>query len=93
MKDDDIIGNCHYRKLWLDQLYDKKQKMSSDSLYSRLLKIEKKNLENIDVIQVQPIEFKSKNLLEDFFEIHRTDILEKSLNFFGTILNNLFFYI
>ena len=33
ISDDDWIGNCHYRKLWLNDLYDKKQKFSTKSLY------------------------------------------------------------
>ena len=27
LNDDDFIGNCHYRKLWLNNLYDKKQNL------------------------------------------------------------------
>ena len=28
MSDDDWVGNCHYRKLWLNDLFNKKQKFS-----------------------------------------------------------------
>lgn len=82
MDENDFIGNCHYRKLWLDNLYNKKQKTSIRSLHSKLFKFNEKNLINLDAIQVQPIIFKNKNLFEDFFEIHKTDILKKSLEFF-----------
>lgn len=92
MNDNDIIGNCHYRKLWLDQLYKTKQKLSVNSLFSKLLNIEKINLDDLDVIQVQPIQFQSKNLLEDFLEIHKTDVLKVSLNFFNKDLKQSFFF-
>ena len=39
MDDHDWIGTCQYRKLWLNDLYNKKQKFSISSLYSNLLKI------------------------------------------------------
>ena len=42
----DWIGNCGYRKLWLNSLYDKKQKLSFDSLYSNLLNPDNKIFEN-----------------------------------------------
>ena len=45
----DWIGNCGYRKLWLNSLYDKKQKLSFDSLYSNLLNPDNKIFENCDV--------------------------------------------
>ena len=37
MKKDDLIGNCHYRKLWLNNFYKKKQRFAFSSLYSNLL--------------------------------------------------------
>ena len=81
MNNEDIIGNCHYRKLWLNQLYLKKQKNTFNSLYSKLLNFDNLNFNKLDAIQVQPIFFKTKNLMDDFFEIHGTDILDKSLHF------------
>ena len=33
----DWIGSCHYRKLWLNDTYNSKQKFSYKSLYSELL--------------------------------------------------------
>jgi len=81
MKPDDKIGNCHYRKLWLNANYDVKQKLSCKSLYSNLLKIENEKLLSSNNIQVQPIIFKNKNLLTDFKEIHNSSVLETSLKF------------
>ena len=37
MKKDDLIGNCHYRKFWLNNFYLKKQRFVFSSLYSNLL--------------------------------------------------------
>ena len=61
LNDKDWIGNCHYRKLWLNNIYDKKQKLSVDSLYSNLLKHNNKVFMDCDVIQVQPIFLKNEN--------------------------------
>ena len=80
MKKDDLIGNCHYRKLWLNNLYQKKQKFSISSLYRNLLK-QTNYIENFDSIQVQPILFKNINLFDDFEKIHRTGVLKDLVNF------------
>lgn len=90
MNENDLIGNCHYRKLWLNELYLKKKKTSYNSLSSELLKLENKDFGNFDVIQVQPIIFNKKNLFEDFLQIHETNLLEKSLNFFESGVKNSF---
>ena len=79
MSKNDMIGICHYRKLWLDDIYKKKQKYSFSNLYSKLLKIN--SLSNYDSIQVQPIVFKNRTLIEDFKIIHGTNILEETLDY------------
>tara|TARA_B100000242_G_scaffold292481_1_gene267975 strand:+ start:68 stop:880 length:813 start_codon:yes stop_codon:yes gene_type:complete len=81
MKDEDIIGNCHYRKLWLNNLYFKKIKISFSSLNSNLFKPNNHNFKDIDCAQIQPIIFQKKNLIEDFMNIHKTDILIKCADF------------
>ena len=35
--ENDWVGSCQHRRLWLNNLYHKKQKFSSDSLYANLL--------------------------------------------------------
>ena len=80
----DLIGFCHYRKLWMNQNLSKKNKFSIKSIYSNLLLENNPILKNSDCIQVRPIIFKKKNLFEDFQEVHKCDILEQSINF----LNN-----
>ena len=59
MDDDDWIGTCEYRKLWLNDLYNKKQKFSISSLYSNLLKTDNKIFSSCNVILVQPTIFKN----------------------------------
>ena len=39
LKNDDMIGFCHYRKLWMNDQYIHKNKFSLKSLYSNLVLI------------------------------------------------------
>jgi len=80
-KEDDFIGFCHYRKLWLNYLSNTKKKISTNNVYKDLLKDSNSIFNKVDIIQVQPIIFKNKSLLEDFEIIHKSKILEKSLDF------------
>ena len=57
---DDLIGNCHNRVLWLNNIYHKNQKFLFSNLYSNLLKPENDIFNISDAIQVQPITFKKK---------------------------------
>ena len=84
LNDNDWIGTCHYRKLWLNNLYDKKQKLSVDSLYSNLLKPNNKIFMDCDVIQVQPIFLKNETIFEQFDKVHKNNVLENCINFQGT---------
>lgn len=90
MNDEDFIGNCHYRKLWLNNNYVKKQKHSFASLEKNLLDVSKLDFQKFDCIQVQPISFKNKNLLDDFKEIHESSILLKCADFLDDNTKNLF---
>ena len=81
---DDLIGNCHNRVLWLNNIYDKKKKFTFDSLYSNLLKSDNIILNNSEVIQVQPITFKNKNLFTDFEEVHKNNALKDCLNYLNS---------
>lgn len=86
----DLIGNCHYRKLWLNNCYNNKQKKSFKSLFDNLLNNNNSLILQNKTIQVQPIKFKKKNLLEDFENIHKNKILEKSILFLEKRLQILF---
>jgi hypothetical protein len=81
LSNNDLIGNCHYRKLWLNNKFVNKQKKTFESLYQNLLSEKNEHLDNCDSLQVQPIKFKSKNLLEDFKEIHKCQALLECLDF------------
>lgn len=100
MNENDKIGNCHYRKFWLNDLFLKKQKFSRQNIYTNLLNKDNPKIFSNKNIQVQPIIFKEKSLLYDFYEIHKSDILEQSINFlapkyqlkFRKHLENKFFF-
>ena len=81
LDEDDFIGFCHYRKLWLDYKSNTKNKSSLKSVYENLLKSDNKIFNKVEVIQVQPITFKDRSLLDDFKIIHKNKALEKSLDF------------
>lgn len=100
LNDNDWVGTCHYRKLWLNNFYEVKQKKSFDSLYNNLLKPNNEFFNKSDVILVQPIVFKNKTLLSDLNEVHKSNIIEECLNFLDSTnkknflnhLNQNFFY-
>lgn len=77
---EDYIGFCHYRKLWLNNLSENKF-FSYKSIYDSLLKTDNKLFSNTDIFQVQPIIFKKRNLLEDFFIVHNNNALKETLDF------------
>ena len=77
----DWIGSCGYRKLWLNDLYNRKQKFSFSSLYSNLLNPNNEIFENCDVVQVQPIFLKNETVFQQFEKVHKKNILENCVNF------------
>ena len=79
LENDDFIGFCHYRKFWLD---DKNliKTLTFKSLYSILLNDQNKIFTSHDVVQVNPIIFKNKTLLEDFSKIHDKEVILNCLN-------------
>lgn len=90
-KSNDFIGFCHYRKLWLNFILEKKNKKSAKSLYSDLLDPDNILLDNVDVVQVQPIEFLNKNLFQDFEIVHKNNMLKISLEFLKEPIKSNFF--
>ena len=90
--DEDFVGFCHYRKLWLNYFSESKKKKQIKSLYKDLLQSSNNIFEKVDVIQVQPILFKNRNLLEDFDTIHKTNLLIKSLDFLKEPIKSNFFH-
>ena len=84
LKKDDWVGFCHYRKFWLNEKFKEKQKFSSNNLNANLLKDNNNIFLNNDAILVQPIIYSNKNLFQDFRDTHKSNILEKSLDFLET---------
>ena len=79
ISDDDWIGNCHYRKLWLNGLFNEKQKFSFKNLHSNLLKPDNPIFHNCEVIQLQPTFLKKHTVSQQFENVHGKNILEKCL--------------
>ncbi|HJO77375.1 MAG TPA: DUF4422 domain-containing protein [Pelagibacteraceae bacterium] len=77
----DWIGNCHYRKLWLNNLYNKKQKLSLSSLYTNLLSIDNQIFKDCDVVQIQPIILKKETLFQQFDKVHKNNVLKNCVDF------------
>jgi len=80
-KNDDWIGNCHYRKLWLNNVFNRKQKFSSKSLYSKLLKPNNPIFLNCDAIQLQPTFLKKDTVSQQFENVHGKNILNECIKF------------
>ena len=68
--DKDWIGNCHYRKWWLNGLYTKKNKFTFSSLYSKLLTINNGIFKESEAVQVQPTILNKETLREQFENVH-----------------------
>ena len=66
LDNNDLIGNCHNRVLWLNELIENKKKFTNDSLFENFLRQENSILKNTDVIQVQPITFEKKKFVRRF---------------------------
>lgn len=80
-KDDDWIGFCQHRRLWLNDLFYKKQKNNFSSLYSNLLKQNNSIFHSSDSILLQPTIIKRQNLNEQFDTLYGKSILDSCLNF------------
>ena len=59
-------------------------------MYDNFLNENNNILKKVDVIQVQPIKYKNKNLLQDFIDVHKCDALLKSVNFLEKSLSKKF---
>lgn len=80
MSQNDFIGTCQHRLLWLNKFYEKKQKSSPSSLYAKLLNSENEIFLKNDLIHLNAINFKEKNLYEDFCEVHDKEFLDQSIS-------------
>jgi hypothetical protein len=78
---DDWIGFCQYRRLWLDGMFETKQKGNFSSLYSNLLKNNNKIFKSSQSILVQPTIFTKVNLIQQFDALYGKNILKNCIGF------------
>ena len=76
-KENDWIGFCQYRRLWLDKLYESKQKDSNASLYSKLLDQKNDAFHSSNAILLQQTVMKDQNLIQQFDKIYGRDIISQ----------------
>lgn len=81
MDDEDWIGSCHYRRFWLNDLYNNKQKLNISSLYSKLLKPNNKIFLRSDAIQVQRTILQNDTVFQQFDKVHGKNILNTCVSF------------
>jgi len=81
--ENDWVGTCQHRRLWLNNLYEKKQKLSYNSLYSNLLNPDNQIFLNCDAIQLQPTILKKETVLQQFNKVYGKNVLENCINFLG----------
>ena len=79
--DNDFIGTCQHRWLWLNEFYKKKQRFTLNSLYSKLLDPANDIFKNNELVHLNPHYFSKINLKQDFEDCHNIDFLMESLNF------------
>ncbi len=79
--ENDFIGTCQHRWLWLNEFYKKKQRFSFGSLYSKLLNPQNEIFEKNDLIHLNPHFFSNINLKEDFRDCHDIDFLMESISY------------
>ncbi len=77
---DDWIGFCQYRRLWLSDLYNKKQSLSFKSLYSNLLKSDVNFKSSIEAFLLQPTVFSNQNLIKQFDFLYGKNTLSECVN-------------
>ena len=75
------IGFCQHRRLWLNDLFNEKQKKSFNSLFSQLLTEDNQRLKSSETILIQPTIFKNENLIQQFDKLYGEKILLDCVNF------------
>ena len=80
-KSDDWVGFCQYRRLWLNNFFEKKQRKNFTSLYSNLLKTDNEIFEKSQSILLQPTIFSKLNLIEQFDQLYGQNILNNCIDF------------
>lgn len=78
--ENDWIGFCQYRRLWLNDLFEEKQKYNFSSVYSNLLKEDNLIFDKAESILLQPTVFYKDTLFQQFDKIYGENILYDCLN-------------
>lgn len=94
-ENNDWIGFCHYRRLWLDNFYNKNHNIKSN-IYSKLLFKKTNKFDKHNSILLQKTKLNRETILEHFINNHGEKlifetfkILDKSISFeFQNYLNN-----
>lgn len=78
--DDDYLGFCHYRRLWLNNLYPKDHKEYSN-IYTKLLS-NRKYLDNntCNTFLLDPTKLKNENIYDHFVNNHGQQLLDELPN-------------
>jgi len=88
--DNDFIGFCHYRRLWLDKIYNHKH-YDFSNLYSKILhNINDINEKNCETFLLEPTKLKNENIYDHFINNHGNDLIEKISDFLEPELYNSF---
>lgn len=81
VSEDDWIGFCQYRRLWLNNLFSFKQKKNLSSLYSNLLSIKNNIFSTSSSILLQPTVMKNQTVLGQFGSLYGENIINKCAEF------------
>jgi len=73
-KEDDWVGVCHYRRLWLNSVSKPKKNVSN--IFSKLLINENSFFTNHESILVDPIFLKRETIFEQFINNHGKEIFD-----------------
>ena len=71
---DDWIGFCHYRRLWLNSILKKKKSFSN--IYSKLLLDGNSFSNNCDSIMIDPTVLKNESIIDHFKNNHGSEIFD-----------------
>lgn len=82
--DQDFIGFCQYRRLWLNSLFLEKQKKSFKSLNSQLIKNDNEIFNRCESVLIQPVVFKKESVIDQFKKNYGNKIFEDCIKFVET---------
>ena len=75
--ENDFVGFCHYRRLWLREKFEKKHN-NKEKLFDVLLSKQNDYFKGSDVILLNPTYLKNETIYEHFKNNHGEDIIKES---------------